>query len=125
MLVFSLNARKHQRYILLEKNRRRILSENKISKYLLYAIGEIILVVIGILITVQIDNGNLAKQRKTLEVRILSEILVDDMRQVDHKLVSDKVGMDADTTVIAHIRAKAFFNDSITSLPLCLKRVVS
>ncbi len=35
-----------------------MLTENKFSKYLLYAIGEIILVVIGILIALQINNYN-------------------------------------------------------------------
>ena len=40
------------------KIRQRLLTENKFSKYLLYAIGEIILVVIGILIALQINNWN-------------------------------------------------------------------
>jgi hypothetical protein len=38
--------------------RKSLLSENKFSKYLVYAIGEIILVVIGILIALQINNWN-------------------------------------------------------------------
>jgi hypothetical protein len=45
------------------KIRQRLLTENKFSKYLLYAIGEIILVVIGILIALQINNWN--ENRKT------------------------------------------------------------
>jgi len=40
------------------KIRQRLLTENKFSKYLLYAFGEIILVVIGILIALQINNWN-------------------------------------------------------------------
>ena len=40
------------------KLRQKLLAENKFSKYLLYAIGEIILVVIGILIALQINNAN-------------------------------------------------------------------
>jgi len=43
--------------------RQRLVSENKFSKYLLYAIGEIVLVVIGILIALQINNWN--ENRKT------------------------------------------------------------
>ncbi|AGC78091.1 hypothetical protein DDD_2964 [Nonlabens dokdonensis DSW-6] len=35
-----------------------MLTENKFSKYLLYAIGEIVLVVIGILIALYINNWN-------------------------------------------------------------------
>ncbi|WGK65861.1 DUF6090 family protein [Croceiramulus getboli] len=38
--------------------RQRLLSENRFSKYALYAIGEIILVVIGILIALQINDWN-------------------------------------------------------------------
>jgi len=35
-----------------------MIKENKVSKYMLYAIGEIILVVIGILIALSINNYN-------------------------------------------------------------------
>ncbi|MBC2846390.1 DUF6090 family protein [Winogradskyella flava] len=45
--------------------RQRLLTENKFSKYLIYAIGEIILVVIGILIALQVSNFN--EQRKQQE----------------------------------------------------------
>ena len=40
------------------KIRQRMLPDNKFSKYLLYAIGEILLVVIGILIALQVSNWN-------------------------------------------------------------------
>ena len=40
------------------KIRQKLLSENKFNKYLIYAIGEIILVVIGILIALQVNNLN-------------------------------------------------------------------
>lgn len=40
------------------KIRQRLLAENKFSKYLIYAIGEIVLVVIGILIALSINNWN-------------------------------------------------------------------
>lgn len=40
------------------KIRQKLLVENRFNKYLLYAIGEIILVVIGILIALQINNWN-------------------------------------------------------------------
>ena len=40
------------------KIRQKLLSENKFSKYLIYAIGEILLAVIGILIALRINNWN-------------------------------------------------------------------
>lgn len=50
------------------KLRHNLLSENKFSKYALYAIGEILLVIIGILIAIQINNKNAEKiERETFE----------------------------------------------------------
>ncbi|NER17556.1 DUF6090 family protein [Spongiivirga citrea] len=49
------------------KIRQKLLSENKFSKYLIYAIGEIVLVVIGILIALQINNWNLTQQDRNTE----------------------------------------------------------
>ena len=54
--------------------RKRLLKENKFSKYLLYAIGEIVLVVIGILIAVQINNWNENRKENNIENKILAEI---------------------------------------------------
>jgi hypothetical protein len=46
----------------------------KTSKYLKYAIGEIILVVIGILIALQINNWNEGRKLKTVELNLLKEL---------------------------------------------------
>lgn len=48
-----------------------MLTENKLSKYLLYAIGEIVLVVIGILIALQINNRNNYNEQRSLEQEYL------------------------------------------------------
>ena len=53
------------------KIRQRLLTENKFSKYLIYAIGEIVLVVIGILIALQINNLNNNKQLRNIEQEYL------------------------------------------------------
>lgn len=56
--------------------RQKFLSENRFSKYLLYAIGEIILVVIGILIALQINNWNSENLRQKEEIKILKELRI-------------------------------------------------
>ena len=56
------------------KVRQKLLSENKFSKYLLYAIGEIILVVIGILIALQINIWNEQRKDRIEEANILRDI---------------------------------------------------
>ena len=48
-----------------------MIKENKVSKYMLYAIGEIILVVIGILIALQINNWNDTRKNQKYEQEIL------------------------------------------------------
>ena len=66
--------------------RKQLLSENKFSKYLLYAIGEIILVVIGILIALSINNWNeTRKQKETTNsiYVIVKENLINDISEID------------------------------------------
>lgn len=54
-----------------------MISDNKVIKYLLYAIGEIILVVIGILIALSINNSNEIKKTRDTEKVYLKEIKSD------------------------------------------------
>ncbi len=49
---------------LFRKIRQQLITENKFSKYLLYAVGEIVLVVIGIMIALQLNNRNKEKQEQ-------------------------------------------------------------
>lgn len=56
------------------KIRQSLLIENKLSKYLLYAFGEIILVVIGILIALQVNNWNELKKDRFVEHKLLTEV---------------------------------------------------
>ncbi|MBT8307071.1 MAG: hypothetical protein KJN85_09050 [Maribacter sp.] len=54
--------------------RQRLLTENKFSKYLLYAIGEIVLVMIGILLALQVNNWNEANKGKKAEQVVLKNL---------------------------------------------------
>jgi hypothetical protein len=55
--------------------RQNLLMENRTGKYLKYAIGEIVLVVIGILIALQINNWNEQRKESAEEQKILKSIL--------------------------------------------------
>ena len=57
--------------------RQNLLMENKTGKYFKYAIGEIILVVIGILIALQINNWNENRKVEKLEAQIYIELKSD------------------------------------------------
>jgi len=54
-----------------------MIKENKVSKYILYAIGEIVLVVIGILIALQINNNNEDRKARKLEIKYLKNLQLD------------------------------------------------
>lgn len=56
------------------KIRQQLLNENRFSKYLIYAIGEITLVVIGIIIALAINNWNNTRNERVLELKMLKEI---------------------------------------------------
>jgi len=56
------------------KIRQNLLSEGKTSKYFKYAIGEILLVVIGILIALQINNWNEQRKNENKILSILKEV---------------------------------------------------
>ena len=88
--------------------RQNLLSENKLSKYLIYAIGEIILVVIGILIALQINNWNENQEKNKLfdiYSLIISDLENDKQELINNldfynqkKPVFDKVRHDSITT---------------------------
>ena len=58
------------------KIRQNLLSNGLTGQYLKYAVGEIILVVIGILIAIQINNWNEERKDRMIENQILDEMLI-------------------------------------------------
>lgn len=64
--------------------RQNLIMENKNSKYLKYAIGEIVLVVIGILIALQINNWNEGKKAKEREILFYQNALLDLKEEAKH-----------------------------------------
>lgn len=60
---------------LLKNIRNAKIPENKFSKYLVYAIGEIVLIVIGILLALQINNWNEKQKAGQEEIVILNNLL--------------------------------------------------
>ena len=70
-----------------------MIKENRVPKYLLYAIGEIVLVVIGILIALQINNWNEHRKARIQEVEILENLRTDlqaDLENLAYQIVLKK-----------------------------------
>ena len=71
------------------KTRQKLLQENRFSKYMLYAIGEIILVVIGILIALQVNNWNEERKETSLEFNLVNKMI--DQSIADSILFSNRI----------------------------------
>jgi hypothetical protein len=65
------------------KIRQRLLSQGNTGRYLKYAIGEILLVVIGILIALQINNWNEAQKDKALMITHIKSISQDIQTEIN------------------------------------------
>ena len=57
--------------------RRNLLESNSTSRYIFYALGEVVLVVLGILIALQINNWNQERTDRKLEVEFLQRLISD------------------------------------------------
>jgi hypothetical protein len=81
----------------LRKIRQKLLSENNMSKYLVYGIGEIVLVVIGILIALSINNWNDGRKDNLKEQAILVQL----EKEYNANLVQLEDKMQMSSSVIA------------------------
>ncbi len=83
--------------VFFKKIRHGLLTKNKFSKYLLYALGEIVLVVVGILIALSINNWNEDRKEEVLELEYLERVLTDlkaGTRYFNRQIVECKKVMD-------------------------------
>ena len=85
-------------------------------KYLKYAIGEIFLVVIGILIALQINNWNESRKEHQLETKILNEILSNlesDVKNLDECIANNTRYIFNETEVLEHLNNDFPVTDSL------------
>ena len=102
--------------------RRRLLAENRFTRYLAYAAGEIVLVVVGILIALQINNWNDARKDRAREISYMRNIREDvsaNIREMDEYLATREESIAAAKRILVHFEGKpiedvsAFNADSI------------
>lgn len=78
---------------LLRKIRNQMLQKNKVTTYLLYAIGEIVLVVAGILIALQIDTWREEKELTDEEASYLNRLIDENKQDVESfNLILEDIG---------------------------------
>jgi hypothetical protein len=98
------------------KIRQRLLNEYKFGKYLIYAIGEIILVVIGILIALSINNWNNDQILRSTEVALLKEMkknLEADLFDIRLNINFNKTMLNANEIVLESLKNSESYNDTL------------
>lgn len=91
---------------LFRKIRQKLLQENRVTRYLTYAFGEILLVVIGILIAMSVNNWNENRKDRVLEKKMLFEEMIalgQDLEFFNNHLLGFRIKTQAN--------AAAFFNN--------------
>ncbi|WP_458628412.1 DUF6090 family protein [Winogradskyella sp. PC D3.3] len=90
--------------------RKDLMEKNKTSKYFKYAIGEIVLVVIGILIALQINTWNENRKNSQYEENYLQRILSDlnkDQTELEMHFNIDTLKLDAFTQIMRTLRTNS------------------
>ncbi|MFC4721239.1 DUF6090 family protein [Geojedonia litorea] len=98
------------------KLRHQLLNQSKFSKYLIYAIGEIILVVIGILIALQINNWNEQQKNLAKEQTILKQLYNEyqsNLAQLDEKVLMRNEGLEACNQLLQQIDHPEQINEEV------------
>ena len=100
-----------------KKNRQRLLSENRFGRYIIYALGEILIVIIGILLAIRINtwNNELTAKKHLAEVynQIQKDLVIDTLsinEVINYYREKDKRIQD-----ILDKKIKPSFYNSITS----------
>lgn len=99
------------------KVRQKLLTENKFSKYLIYAIGEIVLVMIGILLALQVNNWNELQKNEKIESVFLEDFsndLKSDIKTLQAAISQNNERILATDSILSILS----FKDELTSLEL-------
>jgi len=95
---------------LFRKIRQKLLQENRVTRYLVYALGEILLVVIGILIALQINTWNENRKYRNQEAAFYADIISDldkDLDKLDFLTEFHQKRIEILSTILTYLRNPA------------------
>ena len=96
--------------------RQKLLHSGKLKSYMAYAIGEIVLVVIGILIALQINNWNEERKNKRLEYQMLQDLksdLEETLVDFNDDIFGNQLFLNSTRDIQNHIFKNLPFHDSL------------
>ena len=91
---------------LLRKFRRSVFESSNMQKYIFYAVGEILLVMVGILLALQVNNWNEQKKSLRTEKAVLTKLINDlegdfiRLTRLDSLYTSELVDLRSDNNII-------------------------
>ena len=97
--------------------RQSLLAQGRVTRYLTYAIGEIVLVVIGILIALSINNTSAERKTRGKELALLQEMrknLSADLRDVQFNVAGNKERIRSNEAVLKALQDRSTLDDSLT-----------
>jgi len=100
------------------KVRQNLLSEGKTGKYIKYAVGEILLVMIGILLALQVNNWNENKKIQKFEISILKELkanLLKDIEDFETNIRAHKISIQSSKVILEALKNNTTYHDSLSS----------
>lgn len=92
------------------------ISVNKLTKYLLYALGEILLIAIGILIALKVNNNNEYIKNRKLEkqyYKLLLEDIKEDENQIEDLIQISNQKLDYANRLAVHLQSSKIVIDSV------------
>ena len=90
--------------------------DNRPLKYMRYAIGEIVLVVIGILIALQINTWNERREQNLTEIELLKDFiigLIQDKTTLDYNIKRHYWAIESCEIIIKYLSENKNYNDSL------------
>ena len=98
--------------------RQQLVSENHFSKYLLYAIGEILLVMVGILLALQVNNWNETKKSNQYENKLtlnMAKAIEHNFPNIMISLNYTKRAINSIEIIVSHFENNQPYHDSLTT----------
>ena len=102
---------------LFRKIRRKLTGEGNLRRYLIYAFGEILLVVIGILIALQVNNLNENRKTRVKEEQILNDLIIeieDDLTSMNYNIERHSEAMNSCKVLLDIFNKNIDYNDSLS-----------
>ena len=96
--------------------RQKLLNTKRFGKYSLYAVGEVLILIFGILIAVQVNNWDQRRQKRTIEINILKSIREDlksDLSDIQQGIDLHTEGNASSEIILNHLENDLPYHDSL------------